>query len=92
MKSDICSVWFVILSIYIVWICIAMSTTLVDGDYGFSKTPKEIYNTTNFNMFGCTLLWIFFVAINPLGFLFRFIYFLFHVGRKHKEEDDYFGI
>ena len=82
-----------ILAVYLSLIIVTGILSLIDGINDFYKTPKEIYENTEMNMFGCLVVWIFSTIFNPLRFVFLFIYFLFHVGRKHDdEEDEYFGI
>lgn len=82
----------IFLALYVILIISTMSVTLTHDFDNVYKTPKKIYERTDLNMFGCILLWLFFIITNPFGYFVSIIYFIFHVGRKHKEEDDYFGI
>ncbi len=45
-------------------------------------TPKDIYNRTRFNMFGSWFLFIGLCIISPFMAFGKFIYWIFHVGRK----------
>lgn len=51
---------------------------------GFSKTPKEIYECNDFNMFAAWLLFLIVFIFNPLWNITNFINWLLHVGRKGK--------
>ena len=79
---------FIFLAMYVILVISTAMLTLTQGFDGFCKTPNEVYETTDLNMLGCVLLWIFSIVINPFGYVLYFIYFLFHVGRKYKEEDE----
>lgn len=57
-------------------------TALADFDYVL--TPKNIYDDSEMNWFGCVLLFIFFVFTNPLSYLLWLVYMALHVGRKEK--------
>ena len=85
------------LTLYGFLIAICTFAELVDLlDTGEIVTPFRIYRDTNMNWFGC---WFYFVCISicsPLfviskivifsfGFVYDFIYWLFHVGRKDDE-------
>lgn len=82
----------VFLVLYILLIVSTMFITLASDWVRFSRTPRQIYDTSDLNMFGCVLLWIFSIVTNPIGYLMFFIHFLFHVGRKHEEEDEWYGL
>lgn len=77
-----------ILAVYFSIIVAIGILSLIDGINNFYKTPKEIYENTEMNVFGCIVVWVFSIIFNPLRFIFLFIYFLFHVGRKNEEEDE----
>jgi hypothetical protein len=72
-----------ILSVYVVFIIVAFICTLIDEAYDdMPFTPKEIFDTTNLNMFGSCVFWLFVVLIDPILFIFKFIGWIFTVGRK----------
>ena len=68
-------------SVYIVYAIIIFMCTLIYFD-DIAVTPKEIYETNNMNMFGCTIIWIICFVFDPLFFIAHFIYWICHVGRK----------
>ena len=47
-------------------------------------TPRDIYDKTNFNIFGCWVLYIGLCIISPFMAIGKFIYWIFHVGRKYE--------
>lgn len=74
-----------VISIYVMIVIVFGIGSLIDvrGDvYAIPFTPNEIYESSNINMFGCVLLFIIFVVFDPLFILARFLYWIFHVGRK----------
>jgi hypothetical protein len=72
-----------ILSVYVVLIIVVFICTLIDDAYDeLPSTPKETYNATDLNMFGSCVLWLFIVLIDPILFIFKFIGWIFTVGRK----------
>lgn len=44
--------------------------------------PKDIYYCTNLNKFGCIILSIFLILLNPIAAIIQLFSYLFHVGRK----------
>lgn len=69
-----------IIMIIAIWlVCLFMTLAKFDE---MAWTPASVYECNNVNWFGAILLWLFFVAINPLGCIVRFLWFIFHVGRK----------
>lgn len=52
--------------------------------HNLAYTPKEIYDINNCNMFACVLLFIVWLVFNPFLFVVKFLYWIFHVGRKDK--------
>lgn len=71
----------VILTFYIIFIIVIFFATLLDYDNA-AVTPKQIYESTNLNIFGCTLIFIVAFVIDPLFFILHFIDWLLHAGRK----------
>lgn len=53
--------------------------------FGFAITPKEIYECNNFNKFAAWVLFIFCLFFNPLYYISKFIYWIFHVGSEDSE-------
>ena len=70
------------LKIYIIFIIVTFISTISEFD-SYAATPQEIYECNNFNMFACILLFLFLLVINPLFCIAKFLYFIFHVGRKN---------
>ena len=77
----------IFLTLYIIFVLFTTVYTIID-DSDFSKTPRQIYDSTELNIFGCVLLWVFSILVNPISYVLYFISVIFHVGRKKKEEDD----
>lgn len=48
-------------------------------------TPSDFYNSTYMNYPACIVVSLIAILINPLYALFKFIYFLAHVGRKKEQ-------
>lgn len=70
-----------ILFIYIIYAVFVFLVTMKD----FGKieiTPKQIYECNHMNMFGCVVLFVGLIIINPLFYMAHFVYWIFHVGRK----------
>lgn len=72
------------LLIYLVFIVVMFLSTINDFDC-IAITPKQIYEFHDLNMFGCVVLFIFLLVLNPLFYAAHFLYWIFHVGRKRKE-------
>lgn len=71
----------------IIYLCfiIAMFIEIKIEEYngsGFAITPKEIYECNNFNMFTAWNLFIISLFFNPLYYISKFLYWIFHVGRE----------
>lgn len=67
----------------IIYLCIVVSTfllTIKDFDC-FACTPKEIYECNNINMFGAVLIFVVAFLLNPILFILKFLWWIFHVGR-----------
>lgn len=71
----------IILLIYPIY-TVAMLLSTIDDFDNVAITPKQIYECNNLNMFGCVVLFIVSIIINPLFFVAHFLYWIFHVGRK----------
>ena len=56
--------------------------TVKHGIDSATPTPREIYECDEFNMFGCVLLFLIWVVINPISYAIRLLSWIFHVGRK----------
>ena len=70
-------VW--LLTVIATSVCTIFSINKLDN---FVSTPKDLYDTTNFNWLGVMLLYILYVLIFPLMFIFKIIYWIFHAGRR----------
>lgn len=44
--------------------------------------PKKIYEETDLNMFGSTIVWLLLLILDPIYFILKFLYWIFHVGRS----------
>lgn len=71
----------VILTFYIIFIIVMFFATLLDYDNA-AVTPRQIYECTNLNIFGCALVFIIAFVIDPLFFILHFIDWVIHFGRK----------
>lgn len=70
-----------ILAFYIIFIIVIFFATI--GDYeNIAVTPRQIYECTDLNIFGCTLIFIIAFVLDPLFFVVHFIDWLLHVSRK----------
>lgn len=74
----------IFLLIYFIFIFISCFLFLVEEakGVGFSITPRDIYDSNDFNMFGAWCVFVIFLMVNPLYILLKFLYWMFHVGRK----------
>lgn len=72
------------LIIYAIFAVTFFAITIADEVRGveISSTPKELYDCNNFNMFAAWVLCIIFFIFNPLYYLYRFMYWVFHVRRR----------
>lgn len=68
--------------IYYIIIIVVLFIAFISEFDNYAATPQEIYKCTNLNMFACILLFLFLLIINPLFYIAKFLYFIFHVGRK----------
>lgn len=71
--------WFLITYLYII---VVMFLTTIKNYDCYAITPKQIHECNDLNMFDCVLLSILSIAINPSLAVVRFLYWIFHVGRK----------
>jgi hypothetical protein len=67
--------------IYIAYLIVVFCMTFLKKDE-YTITPRELYDTSNLNMFGCVLLWFIAFIFNPLFYIACFAEWLCHVGRK----------
>ena len=74
----------IVLLIWYLGIVIILFTSTVGNMDDYANTPKDIYESSTFNMFGCTIQFIFMVIFNPILYICKFVYWIFHAGR-----DDY---
>ena len=72
-----------ILAFYIIFIIAIFFATFGDYD-NVAVTPKQIYECTNLNIFGCALVFIITFVLSPLFFIVHFIDWLLHAGRKEQ--------
>lgn len=70
-----------ILLIYLVFVTAVFLGTIKEFN-NLAYTPKEIYECNNCNMFVCILLFIVLLVLNPFFSVAKFLYWIFHVGRK----------
>ena len=66
----------------IFWLIVSVAVEFSMTAFHIIWTPKDIYNRTKFNMFGSWLLFIGLCIISPFMAIGKFIYWIFHVGRK----------
>lgn len=74
------------LLMYVIFIIVVFVAIMIEEYNGcsFAKTPKEIYECNDFNMFAAWLLFLIGFILNPLWNITNFINWLLHVGRKGK--------
>lgn len=75
------SIIFILYFAITVWLFI-LSYSIAKKLHEIAITPKRIYNITNLNMFGCVVVFVLSLILNPITYILYFIYFIFHVGRK----------
>ena len=91
-----------LLSSYVVVCLLMMVITLGhvvwqnDEDYFFNLSLLGLYSETEMNWFGCIVVWIFILLVNPVWWILvrlleylisiaiKFINWLMHVGRKER--------
>lgn len=70
---------FVVAYIFIIVILFFMT---FDDLHEIPTTPRQIYDESNMNMFGCTIQFLIMLVFNPIFHVVEFIYWIIHVGRK----------
>ena len=75
-----------LLLVYVIYLIIIFILTVTNLNYVdvFPVLPKDFYEDTELNWFGCILLSAIVLVIDPWIFVGKFIYWIFHVGRKRK--------
>ena len=53
-----------------------------DKKYDYFLSPKYIYENTKMNVLGVIFSTIFLFILSPFYYIFLFIYWIFHIGRK----------
>ena len=66
--------------IYLCFIVTVFLVTIKDFD-SMADTPKELYEINDFNMFAAVILFCIMLVLNPLFYITKFLWWLFHVGR-----------
>lgn len=73
--------------VLLAWGLVVIATSIVtlgninQLDYSIS-TPTDLYNSTDLNWIGVILLYILYLLMFPLAFILKFLYWVFHVGRR----------
>lgn len=70
----------VLIAIYIATVIVFFVVSVPDI-HDCPSTPRQVYESGNLNMFGSAVVWIIVVILDPLLFVAKFIYWIFHVGR-----------
>lgn len=76
-----------ILIVYLIIITYMFMST-IDLSDDIPLTPKQIYDSSEMNMFGCIVVFLFMLVINPLYYIVYFIYWLFHAGREEDQNNE----
>ena len=63
-------------------ILISISVECIFTGSKYNLCPKPIYDHTNLNIFGTALVFILLFCLMPYYYIFWFIYWICHVGRK----------
>ena len=90
-----------LLILYVVYSILRGASTLVDASENKkyeryweipSYRPKDFYERTEMNWFGCILVWLMTIILNPIYvagmYLSKPIYWLCHVGRIKNESNN----
>lgn len=76
----------IIYSLLVIMTTITSLIALANGVFILLDTPKELYDKTSMNWFGCIFIWFLEFLLNPIVWIFDYIlYFfdwLFTVGRR----------
>lgn len=73
--------------VLLAWALVVIATSIVTLsninklDF-FISTPIDLYNSTDFNWIGVILLYILYLLMFPLAVILKFLYWVFHVGRR----------
>lgn len=74
--------------IVVMFACISFANTTDDFEdwiFDFTSTPNEIYESSKMNWFGVIVVFILRIILEPIQYACRFLWWLFHVGRKMRE-------
>lgn len=66
---------------YLAVVIIVFLATLKDFN-NVDRTPAKIYDHTNLNYLGVTVLFMIYFILDPIGYFCYFVYWIFHVGRE----------
>ncbi len=69
------------LRIYVV-VIIVVFLSFLPHFHEMAATPEQLYECNDLNWVGVIILYGFFLVVDPLFFIFRFLYWLTHAGRK----------
>jgi hypothetical protein len=70
-----------IIFFYTIWSIGIFLGTLGDIE-DVACTPRQIYDSNDLNMFGCVVVFLVFLVLDPLFFALKFLMWVFTVGRK----------
>jgi hypothetical protein len=81
-------IWKILLVIYICWSVYAFFYFFFNDSLDeVTLSLKEIYEDSgNLNWLGSCFVWLLFFLANPFGYVFKFIGWIFTVGRKNDKE------
>lgn len=65
---------------YLMFVVIIFFATFFECD-DIISTPKDIYEASEMNMFGCVLVYIMMLIFDPLLYVVKFLRWISHVGR-----------
>lgn len=51
-------------------------------------TPKQMKEISRLNMFGCILMWLLMIMLDPLFFFAKLVWWAIHVGVEKENEQD----
>ena len=73
----------------IIYLCFIVTVFLVTiKDFNsMADTPKELYEINDFNMFAAVILFCIMLVLNPLFYITKFLWWLFHVGRAGRSNE-----
>jgi hypothetical protein len=64
------------------WFAASVVIEFVESKGRLIWTPRDIYDKTDFNIFGCWVLYIGLCVISPFMAIGKLVYWIFHVGRE----------